>query len=126
MLRADAWKPTRGTSMALGILEMLDLKALVETVAARCEGKHAATLRALVSSSKDKCGFEIEGATFVASVGVWVNGCCDFDFLDLRSKQTQAWHYEFHCFEDAARCVAHDIIHLPSSARNAAGPIAHA
>ena len=65
----------------------------------------------------------IEAKQYAASVSVWENGCCDFDFLDVDTKTDMSWHYEFCCLEDAVRCIAQDINHLPHSARQAAGPV---
>jgi hypothetical protein len=101
---------------------MIDLEALSNELLRRLTKRPSVTV-AQQGPEGGKLVLKIEAAAFVASVCVWENGCCDFDFLTLASKQDLSWHYEFCCLEDTIRCVAQDINHLPLSARQAAGPV---
>jgi hypothetical protein len=101
---------------------MINLEALSKELPRRLD-KRASVLIDQSGPEAGKLVVKIEGRAFVASVCIWENGCCDFDFLTVATKDTLSWHYEFCCLEDAIRCVAQDINHLPLSARQAAGPV---
>jgi hypothetical protein len=101
---------------------MINLEALSKELSPRLE-EQASVHVAQIGPEGGKLVLKIEAPSFLASVCVWENGCCDFDFLMLATKQDLSWHYEFRCLEDAIRCVAHDINNLPLSARQAAGPV---
>ncbi len=97
---------------------MLDLKALCRDIQQRTDsGRFTRMSHRLTSEHVEKYCIQMEADAFVASVCVWGNGDCDFDFMDLKSKKAVFWHYEFCCAEDAARCIARDIEYLPGSAR---------
>jgi len=102
---------------------VLEVEALSLEIEHRLKRDRFTHLRSWLSERSDKYVVEMEADGFVATVAVWKNGCCDFDFLDLQSKTALAWHYEFCCAEDAIRCITHDIDYLPSSARQAQGPV---
>jgi hypothetical protein len=99
---------------------VIDLEMLSKELPRRLTTTAAATARGPLDR---KFALTIEAKQYIASVSVWENGCCDFDFLYLDTKKDVSWHYQFCCLEDAVRCIAHDINQLPQSARQAAGPV---
>src|SRR3954452_14051677 len=73
---------------------MIDLEALSSELPRRLD--QASSVHVVQRGPEaGKLVLTIEAAAFVASVSIWENGCCDFDFVTLATKQDLSWHYEF-------------------------------
>jgi hypothetical protein len=52
---------------------------------------------------------KIDGANCLNSIGVWPNGCCDVDFLNVSTEQGKFEHFEFESTEGAFNAVLREI-----------------
>lgn len=82
---------------------MLDLKSLGENMVA----SSAATFRH--TDDWSKILWECSLPDWLGTITVWSNGCCDYDWLFLSSKEGAFAHCEFSSLEEAIAAVGREL-----------------